>query len=75
MEKVLNAIREFYKENGYDYVKPIYINSLVEITKDEILEIVEVLKDKGYIVEISWKDGNKCEFYLNDLGKQKILNI
>ena len=75
MEKVLNAIREFYKENGYDYVKPIYINSLVEMTKDEILEILKVLKDKGYIAEISWKDGKKCEFYLNDLGKQKILNI
>lgn len=75
MEKVLNAIREFYKEDGYDFVKPIYINSLVEMTKDETLEIVKVLKDKGYIAEIRWKDENKCEFYLNDLGKQKILHI
>ncbi|WP_298838756.1 hypothetical protein [Clostridium sp.] len=75
MDKVLNAIREFYKEAAYDFVKPICINSLVEMTKDETLEIVKELKDKGYIAEINWKDGKKCEFYLNDLGKQKILDI
>ena len=75
MEKVLNAIREFYKENGYDYIKPIYINSLVEMTKEETIEIVKELKDKEYIAEISWRDENKCKFYLNDFGKQKILGI
>lgn len=78
MEKVLNEIRKFYKLNGYDFVKSININDLVEYTElseNKISKIVKALEVKGYLIEYCWKDKNGCEFYLNDLGKQKILHI
>lgn len=43
--------------------------------KEETLEIIKVLKDKGYILGISWKDENKCVFNLDHLRTQKILYI
>jgi len=76
MEKVLNEIRKFYKLNGYDFVKSININDLVEYTElseTQISKIVKELEVKGYLLEYCWKDKNGCEFYLNDLGKQKLL--
>lgn len=78
VEKVLNEIRRFYKLNGYDFVNPININDLVEYTKlseNEVSKVVKALEVKGYLLEFCWKDKNGCEFFLNDLGKQKLLNI
>ena len=76
MEKVLNEIRKFYKLNGYDFINPVTISDLVELTKlseNEVLNIVKELDVKGYLVEFCWKDKDGCEFYLNDLGKEKLL--
>jgi len=77
MESVLNEIRRFYELSGYDFMNPITINDLVESTQlseNEILEIVKELEIKGYIAVLRWKDKNGSEFYLHDLGKQKILD-
>ena len=78
MEKVLNAIRRFYEQTDYDFMDPITINDLVDVTylsENEVLEIVKELENKGYIAVLRWKDKNGDEFYLKDLGKQKILNF
>jgi len=77
MESVLNEIRRFYELSGYDFMNPITINDLVDATQlseNEILEIVKELEIKGYIAVLRWKDKNGSEFYMNDLGKQKILD-
>ena len=77
MERVLNEIMKFYELNEYDFMNPITINDLVEFTnlsENKILKIVKELEIKGYIALLCWKDKNGCEFYLKDLGKQKILD-
>lgn len=76
MEKVLNEIRKFYKQNGYDFVKSVNINDLIEgteLSESQISKVVKELQVKKYILEYCWIDKNGCEFYLNDLGKQKLL--
>ena len=76
MEKVINEIRKFYKLNGYDFVKPVNINDLIlytELFENQISKVVKELQLKKYLLEYCWVDKNGCEFYLNDLGKQKLL--
>jgi len=76
LEKVLNAIRRFYEQTNYDFMNPITINYLVESTQlseNEISKIVKELETKEYIAVLRWKDKEGDEFYLKDLGKQKIL--
>jgi len=78
LEKVLNAIHRFYEQTNYDFMNPITINYLVEFTylsENEVLEIVKELEIKDYIAVLRWKDKEGDEFYLKDLGKQKILNF
>mgnify|MGYP001597633593 CR=1 FL=1 len=76
MEKVINEIRKFYKQNGYDFVKSVNINDLIEgteLSESQISKVVKELQLKKYILEYCWIDKNGCEFYLNDLGKEKLL--
>jgi len=78
LEKVLNIIRTFYEQTDYDFMNPITINNLVESTQlseNEISKIVKELEIKDYIAVLRWKDKEGDEFYLKDLGKQKILNL
>ena len=54
MERVLTEIRNFYKLNGYDFVKPVNINDLIlytELSENQISKVVKELQFKKYILE------------------------